>query len=286
MLRHLAYGWRNFHKDPDLGMTRLNWEFFAVIKGKCAPHFTGEPAPALKSLTLWLVPPQTSYLWSSWNRPCQRAMFQVADVPELMTKALQGRACHEVPITTAQGERILQLADAIRPFYYHPDETYELRTSHLVSELCLMILGETKFAEEAPLHLVALQRVQKAEAFYRENLRRKPTLREVAMEAGISESQLRRHFQKIRYAPPEEIFRTLRLHEACQLLLNTSLTNDLVASQTGFGSTIDFHRSFKTKFGVTPHYWRTHTKMDDTRLDFRAGHLPGLGEAPFGARKR
>ncbi len=268
MLRHLSYGWRNFIKDPDVDLRRLNWEFFAVVKGCCAPHFIAEPAPSLKRSTLWLMPPQASYRWVSWKRPCLRAMVQVAAVPGIIIKALGDRAFHEVAITPAQGERILQLTEQIRPFHYHPDETNELRTTHLISELCLLILEGKQFTEETPLHLVALKRVQRAEQFYRENVRRKPTLREVAMEVDISESQLRRHFQKVRYAPPEEVFRSLRLHEACRLLLNTMLTNDLIAEHSGFGSAIDFHRSFKAEFGVTPHYWRTHTKSKESESPY------------------
>lgn len=260
MLRHLSYGWRNFSKDPDVDLRRLNWEFFAVVKGRCAPHFFGQPLPSLKCSTLWLLPPKVPYRWVGWNRPCQRAMLQFATVSSLMQKMLEKRAFLEVSITPAQGERILQLAEQIRPFHYHPDETHELRTTHLISELCLMIVEGEQFHEDTPLHLVALKRVQRAEQFYRENVRRKPTLKEVAMEVDISESQLRRNFQQTRYAPPEEVFRTLRLHEACRLLLNTMLTNDLIADHAGFGSTVDFHRSFKAEFGVTPHYWRTHTK--------------------------
>ncbi len=42
-------------KDPDVDLRRLNWEFFAVVKGCCAPHFIAEPAPTLKRSTLWLM---------------------------------------------------------------------------------------------------------------------------------------------------------------------------------------------------------------------------------------
>jgi len=274
MLRHLAYGWRNFVEEPDEEPCRLNWEFFAVIKGSCAPHFAGQSFPRLKTSALWLLPPQTAYLWRGRNRLCQRAMFQVPQLPAIMTKNLAGRSHFEISISRKQGERILQLAEEIRPFYYHPDETYELRVSHLISELCLTILADTKFAQEVPLHYIALQRVQKAEAFYRENLSRKPSLREVAQEINISESQLRRHFQKVRHSPPLDVFRSLRLDEACRLLRNTTLTNDLVAASTGFNSTIDFYRTFKARFGVTPHYWRTYTKVLPLRLNFNATTSP------------
>ena len=278
MLRHLAYGWRNFVKDPDRETQRLNWEFFAVIKGSCAPQFVGQPGPPLKRSTLWLLPPQGIYVWQSWNRPCLRAMFQIPDVPELMVKNLKDRPYLEVGITEAQGRRILQLAEEIQPFYFHPDDTYELRMTHLISELSLMIAAGAMVSDEKPLHLQALQRVHVAETFYRENLHRRPILREVAARVGVSESQLRRHFQKVRYHPPEDIFRSIRLQEACRLLLNTTLTNDLIAAHTGFGSTIDFHRTFKARYGVTPHYWRTNTKILNAKPNFSAGKLPSLTE--------
>lgn len=268
MLRHLAYGWRNFVRYPDLAPRRLNWEFFAVLKGRCAPHFTGTPLPRFRGSTLWLLPPETGYVWKSPDRACLRVMFQVATLPRIMTDHLGERICYEVRISEAEGRQILQLAEKNRLIYYHPDETYELRLMHLVSELCLKVLEHETFSQEDPLHLIPLKRVQKAEAFYREHLRSRPTLSAVASEIGVSESQLRRDFHKIRKAPPENIFRSLRLDEACRLLLNTTLSNEQIAGEAAFGSSVDFHRSFKNKFGVTPHCWRTHATIKEPGLEF------------------
>lgn len=263
MLRHLAYGWRNFTRDPDLFLRRANWEFFAIIKGRCAPHFFGTPLPRFRASTLWLLPPQTEYTWKSPDRACLRVMFQIGSLPQIMTKHLGQRRCYEIRITEAEGRQILQHAEKCQRIYYHPDETYELRLMHLVSELCLKVLEHETFSEEDPLHLVPLRRVQKAEVFYREQIRSRPTLFAVASAVGVSESQLRRDFHKIRKAPPEKVFRSLRLDEACRLLLNTTLTNEQIASETAFGSAVDFHRSFKNRFGVTPLTWRNRTSIKE-----------------------
>lgn len=274
MLRHLAYGWRNFVREPDHSPRRLNWEFFAIIKGRCAPHFQGNEKPQLRHSTLWLLPPQSEYLWTSHDRPCLRVLFQVASLPQLIMTRLGERPCYEVSITESEGRRILQLAEEIQPFYHHPDETYELHYTHVVSELCLLVLTGEKFSSEVPLHLVPLKRVQKAETYYRENIRIRPTLQTVASDSGVSASQLRRDFQRIRRHPPEAVFRSLRLDEACRLLLNTTLSNEDIARETGFGSTVDFHRAFKTRFGATPHHWRTHTKPPEPKFGFNAAQAP------------
>lgn len=258
MLRYLAHGWRNLVTSPDQAPIRMNWEFFAVLNGACAPRFMGKGKPRrLRKSTLWLMPPWSQYVWCGENRPCLRAVFHITNLPQIMTNHLPAASFYETPINEEQGRHILKLTKDIEPMYYHPDETYELHVSRLISELCLIVLHPFSFKKENPLYHLALERVQKAEVYYRTHLHCAPSVEETAAATGISASQLRRHFQLVRDTSPQLAFRSLRLRYACYLL-SSDLTLDRVSEQAGFMSKADFHRAFKAHFGVTPHFWRTH----------------------------
>lgn len=262
MLRYLADGWRNLVTDPDLAPIRLNWEFFAVIEGSCAPRFVNPVGPVkLKQSTLWLLPPWAQYIWTGEDRPCLRAVFHVTHLPPIMTDHLPKEKFYETPLTETQAQHVLQLAKDFEPYYYHPDETYELHAMRLVSELCLLVLSPFTFKKENPLYHIALERVQKAEAYYRKNFKSSPGIEEVAAHTGVSASQLRRHFQRIRNTSPQLSFRSYRLQYACNLLF-TNQTLDVVAEKAGFRSKRDFHRAFKENFGVTPDYWRKYANIN------------------------
>src|SRR5262245_53295615 len=63
MLRYLGVGPRQFGLYPLKPLARMNWEFFAVVKGRCAPLGRGD-APSLASQMLWVTAPGSSHTWA------------------------------------------------------------------------------------------------------------------------------------------------------------------------------------------------------------------------------
>ncbi|MBO7661443.1 MAG: helix-turn-helix transcriptional regulator, partial [Bacteroidaceae bacterium] len=48
-----------------------------------------------------------------------------------------------------------------------------------------------------------------------------------------------------------------RLHHACELLENTDYILEVVAEESGFGSSRTFYRQFRNPYNLTPNAYRT-----------------------------
>nr|WP_281398145.1 AraC family transcriptional regulator [Ruficoccus amylovorans] len=103
-------------------------------------------------------------------------------------------------------------------------------------------------------------------------MKSRPTIDRVAIENGMSPSQLRRDFLAVYGLVPHVVFRRLRLYEAARLLANTDWTIDRIYPESGFASKVDLHRSFKDEYNLTPHQWRKNisfpTEAEGTALAF------------------
>ena len=67
MLRYFANGrirWKNGMRCN----TRTNWEFYAVIDGKCGAIFRDGEKPAMREHTLWVFAPECPHAWADDGR--------------------------------------------------------------------------------------------------------------------------------------------------------------------------------------------------------------------------
>src|SRR5277367_4504406 len=63
MLRYLGAGVRRFGLYPMHIHQRDNWEFFAVLRGKCGPVLNETGPAILQRSHLWIFPPETAHGW-------------------------------------------------------------------------------------------------------------------------------------------------------------------------------------------------------------------------------
>jgi AraC-like DNA-binding protein len=256
MLRYLAHSWRDFNVRPDPPAIRTCWEFYAVLEGNAAPQFENhKPIPPSESC-IWLMQPGNAYHWKSNSGPIKRIAFHFINVPEMLKQRLGSEhfICHS--LNEHDREIIIGLANLMMPYYLKPTELLELYSQKSVVELSLLFLEGVEHRHIRPLHRREYERVRKAEEWYQSHLKTRPTVEQVAYETRISISQMRRDFHFVYKLPPQIIFRRLRLYEATRLLSNTDWTIDQIYAESGFNSKVDFHRSFKSEYGLSPHQWR------------------------------
>lgn len=74
----------------------------------------------------------------------------------------------------------------------------------------------------------------------------------IAHQLGISVRQLERLFGKYLNTSPKRYYMEMRLNRARNLLLQTELTATEIALATGFESSGNFARAYRTIFGITP----------------------------------
>lgn len=81
-------------------------------------------------------------------------------------------------------------------------------------------------------------------------------VRQIAEHMNISESQLRRRFQKVSHQTPLEYLLGIRISHAKELLLYSQKSISEIADACGFSSYYYFCRVFKRQTGITPSAFR------------------------------
>jgi len=77
-------------------------------------------------------------------------------------------------------------------------------------------------------------------------------IRLVAKRAGCSQKELERWFAKVIGAPPQTVYRRIRLTLARRLMVETAMSVAEVALRCGYADASAFTRAFKAEFGVPP----------------------------------
>ncbi|MDD1826703.1 AraC family transcriptional regulator [Photobacterium sp. ZSDE20] len=103
-------------------------------------------------------------------------------------------------------------------------------------------------------------KLDKVEAFLVNNFIRDISVNDLAKHLYISESSVRRLFQKHYNESFSQRLKKIRLNVACDLLLNTSLPISLILEKVGYDNQANFNRQFKSYKQVTPTQYRAAMK--------------------------
>jgi AraC-like DNA-binding protein len=98
--------------------------------------------------------------------------------------------------------------------------------------------------------------VDESIGFFRENLNRMLTLKEMASSVGLSVSHFTFLFRKKTGFPPLEYFNHLKIQQACQYLLFTEMKIKDIAQALGLNDPYYFSRSFARTMGISPKFYR------------------------------
>ena len=97
-----------------------------------------------------------------------------------------------------------------------------------------------------------LHQVSRAIARIREEFRHRLRVREIAAEAGMSESSLHKHFKAVTRMTPLEYQKQLRLQEARRLMLTEGANAGSAGFAVGYDSPSQFSREYRRLFGAPP----------------------------------
>jgi AraC family transcriptional regulator len=284
MLRYLGAGPRQFGLFPLKARARMNWEFFAVVKGRCAP-LGGNNAPArLAARTLWITAPGSAHTWAGEGpRTAEVAVFHFGSVPAALEAAVRDHGQIAVALTAAACRRLAALARELQPEYHQPTPLSPLVFEAALLELSVLVLRQLPSAKPNPREDHAERIVAHALAWYGEHLRSRPSITDVAREVHVSASTLRRMFQRVRREKPTRAFGRMQVERGMRLMAETKVKLDAVAEECGFTSTSDFCRAFKAFQRVSPAVWRA-TVLTAPRAA-RGGEDPGKGGAGLPHRR-
>ncbi len=256
MLRYLASGPRPFGDTPMPSHRRVNWEFLAVVRGKCAPLVDSTHPPAPVTDTLWLFPPDTPHGWiGEPAKPCRVVVIHFNAVPAALEDAAREHGFLSRPLNADDKQYLLELSRALKPHYWDPILASEIHTTKALMELSLLFL-EHAASNRTGQRSHKLKKVQAFEEWIREHLAKCPSITDGARAVGLSASQLRRLCLSVRQAGPTEILQRLRTERAMDLMANQNAKLSVVAAECGFSSATNLCRAFKTQTGTTPATWR------------------------------
>ena len=257
MLRYLGVGPRQFGLYPLTPVARMNWEFFAVVKGRCAPLDGDKPQPLLAQNTLWVTAPGSAHTWAGdGSKRAHVAVFHFGSVPPPLEAAVRDRRQLALSLTAAECERVVELARELHSDFHQPNHFSNLVFQAALIELTLLVLRKLPAGKSSSLEGHAERTVENATAWYTEHVRANPSITEVAREVHVSPSTLRRLFRTVLREKPARVFGRIQLEKGMRLMTETGLKLDSIADECGFTSTSDFCRAFKAHTKVTPTVWR------------------------------
>ena len=254
MLRYLSYGPRNF-TSPVGVIERLNWEFYAILDGVCAPVFPSGPPLPMKTRRLWGFRPRVRYGWRGRGKGV-RAAFHFPSVPPELDQALGEDPYLSVDLEEHEARRVADLACSLKQHYEKPHQYSHLASDAALLELSLILLKDFSKNNQIPLHLLDAGRVDRALTWYAIHMEENPTVEAVAAATSVSAGHLRRTFKSVKGKSPHAVFREVQIKRACDLLTTTSDTLDRIGIQCGFQSVTDFIRVFQSSMGTSPNTWR------------------------------
>src|SRR5688572_13953658 len=257
MLRYLGVGSRQFGLYPLKPVARMNWEFFAVVKGRCAPLSTENAHPTLCEQTLWVTAPGSAHTWAGdGSRRAHVAVFHFGSVPPALESMVRERGQLALSLKSAECERIATLAKELQADFHQPNHFSNLLFQSALIELALLVLRKLPSGKFPALADHAERTVENATTWYAEHVQANPSITEVAREVHVSPSTLRRLFRRVLRERPARVFGRIQLEKGMRLMTETELKLDSIADECGFTSTSDFCRAFKAHTKVTPTVWR------------------------------
>jgi AraC family transcriptional regulator len=259
MLAYFAHGKRHITERVPSKL-RPNWEFFAVMGGRCAPVFGEDDWPELRENTLWVFAPDCRHGWiADFKRPIVRLCAHFGSVPHpLDTFVREHGNCYAKALTAAEILRLQAIAADLEPHYRRPTVLSPLYFTGRLSDLALIALTGGQAEQQQTLSNAATVRVENALAWYAKHLAKSPSVTEVAAAVHVSPSHLRRLFWEVQQSSPRAIFQKTRLQKAQELMNGSTDTLEEIASSCGFTDASHLCREYKKHYKVTPTLWRRH----------------------------
>ena len=85
-------------------------------------------------------------------------------------------------------------------------------------------------------------------------------VQQLAKLCHFSESYFRKVFMEMKGMSPMDYLNSIRIREACRMLLNSTATVRVVGEKCGYPSVTTFERNFRQRTGMLPSQWRENRK--------------------------
>ncbi|MFV0322712.1 MAG: AraC family transcriptional regulator [Alphaproteobacteria bacterium] len=133
-------------------------------------------------------------------------------------------------------------------------EDADLLAPLMIEEILIRLLRSPSGAAIAQIAVADshAQKVAKAIVWLKENYNQTMKVGELADIAGMSASSFHSHFKNITAMSPLQFQKTIRLHEARNLITQKMLDVSQAGYEVGYSSVSQFSREYSREFGISP----------------------------------
>lgn len=264
MLYYLAHGPRRYDLKPVYVNRRKYWEFQAVLSGELAAIFY-DRAAELGKHRLWLMGPDVAHGWDCpQKKEAEIVVFQFATVPDLLqAEAKKNNGVLSCDLNSSDCHRLRTLWQQAHEIQQLPQSDYsDLLIQQIKGELTLLVLRAQLGQRVVGKNNVgnagsnASSIVEKALAWYEEQLHERPSYEMMAAAVYVSPAHLRRLFHQQMQCSPQKACEALRFQRACDMLQQGHAQHQQIAEACGYSDASSFSRSFKRYTGKSPSAWK------------------------------
>lgn len=120
-----------------------------------------------------------------------------------------------------------------------------------------------------------LRQVMKAVRYLELHYQNDLAVENIAGACHMSESHFRRLFGECMHMTPLEYLNFVRVEKACEQILKTGYSMEMIAEMVGFQSQASFIRNFKEYLGITPYQWKKQAEKEDKMKEFKISAYKG-----------
>ncbi len=150
------------------------------------------------------------------------------------------------------------------------DRPYGTRMIHfLVTTLFIEIMRLNKELPYYPYESVkknAMKHISLSLSYVEEHYMDAIKVEDLAKVCNMSETHFRRVFEEYINMKPMDYVNLLRIHKACDLLINSNHSMETIASKCGFTTVSTFNRNFSKFLGTSPYQWKLSPENNKRRL--------------------
>ncbi|MDH5894678.1 helix-turn-helix transcriptional regulator [Vibrio splendidus] len=195
---------------------------------------------------------ETHVVWfrKDWIEPLIDSCRELEPLRALLEDSKKG-----LQFTPATAEKATELLDRVmeKPPHQQLLTLFSLFSVLLDDEEMVQLINPIFKAGEGD---EISDKLDKVEAFLMNHFIQDISVNDLASHLYISESSVRRLFQKHYKENFSQRLKKIRLNVACDLLINTSLPVSLILEKVGYDNQANFNRQFKSYKQVTPTQYR------------------------------
>lgn len=230
-------------------------EFFVDGSGTHEINNTNFP---IKSGDFWLLS-----TYDSHQLVLDRGMksVNISLVPDILHEKLltQLNLAHPLHCTLNKEEihDFLTKVDILCAEQKHPEMLTDVKAVSIINEMIVDIMRKSSTDTATVNNPTVYEMINYIKGHYKTNI----SIAELAREFSLTPNYCGYLFKKVMGISFNDYLNTLRLKRACNFLLNTDLSINEIACNSGFNSLEYFHTTFKKFYGITPAKYRSLTPL-------------------------